>query len=70
MEFDEIIRRVAKAHKTTPEEVYTEMKIALDAAFQNKDSKVQKEWEKIPFRGAHPTPEDVIPALVRMLGAS
>lgn len=61
---------VAEAHNTTPEEVYTEMQIALDAAFQNKDPKVQKEGEKIPYQGVHPTPEDVIPALVRMLGDS
>lgn len=70
MEFDEIIRMVAEAHNTTPEEVYTEMQIALDAAFQNEDPKVQKEWEKIPYQGAYPTPEDVILALVRMLGDS
>ena len=34
MNIDEIIKQVAKIHNTTPEEVYTEMQIALDAAFQ------------------------------------
>lgn len=70
MELYEIISMVADAHNTTPEEVYTEMQMALIAAFKNKDPKVQKEWKKIPFQGANPTPEDVIPALVHMLGDS
>ena len=43
------------------------MQIALDAAFQSKDPEVQKEWAKIPFKGDHPTPEDVIPYLVGQL---
>lgn len=47
-----------------------EMQIALDATFKNEDPKVQKEWEKIPLRVERPTPEDVIPAIVRMLGTS
>ena len=67
MNIDEIIKQVAKVHNTTPEEVYAEMQIALDAAFQSKDPEVQKEWAKIPFKGDHPTPEDVIPYLVGQL---
>lgn len=48
MSFNEIIRQVAIANNTTPEEVYSEMQIALDAAFQNPDPNVQKEWAKVP----------------------
>ena len=70
MNVNEIIKQVAKAHNTTPEEVYSEMKIAIDAAFTSNDPKVQKEWSKIPFRGLHPTPEEVIPYLVSLLKAS
>ena len=51
MDIDKIIKQVARAHNTTPEEVYAEMQIALDAAFQSKDPEVQKEWAKIPFKG-------------------
>ena len=43
MNIDKIIKQVARAHNTTPEEVYSEMQIALDAAFQSKDPEVQKE---------------------------
>ncbi|MGN0356963.1 MAG: sporulation initiation factor Spo0A [Blautia sp.] len=67
MNIDEIIKKVAQAHNTTPEEVYAEMQIALDAAFQSKDPEVQKEWAKIPIKGVRPTPEDVIPYLVGQL---
>lgn len=70
MDFNEIIRRVAIANNTTPEEVYSEMQIALDAAYQNTDPDVQKEWAKIPMKGNRPTPEEVIPFLVMMLSAS
>ena len=67
MNVNEIIKQVAKVHDTTPEEVYAEMQIALDAAFQSKDPEVKKEWAKIPFQGERPTPEDVIPYLVGRL---
>lgn len=67
MNIDEIIKQVAVIHNTTPEEVYAEMQIALDAAFQSKDPEVQKEWAKIPYKRKHPTPEDVIPYLVGQL---
>lgn len=70
MNIDEIIKQVAKVHNTTPEEVYAEMQIALDAAFQSSDPEVQKEWAKIPFKGNHPTPEDVITYLVSQLKTS
>ncbi|MDO5390279.1 MAG: sporulation initiation factor Spo0A C-terminal domain-containing protein [Eubacteriales bacterium] len=70
MNVNEIIKQVAKVHNTTPEEVYAEMQIALDAAFQSKDPDVKKAWAKIPFQGERPTPEDVIPYLASQLKAS
>lgn len=70
MNIDEIIKKVAELHNTTPEEVYAEMQIALDVAFQSKDPEVKKEWAKIPFKGEHPTPEDVIPYLASQLETS
>ena len=67
MDIDKIIKQVARVHNTIAEEVYAEMQIALDAAFQSKYPEVQKEWAKIPFKGDHPIPEDVIPYLVGQL---
>lgn len=70
MNINEIIKLIALANNTTPEEVYSEMQIALDAAYQSKDPDVQKEWAKIPMKGNRPTPEEVIPFLAMMLSAS
>ena len=70
MDFNEILRQVAIENNTTPEEVYSEMQIALDAAFQNPDPNVQKEWGKIPLSGNRPTPEEVIPFLAALLSVS
>lgn len=70
MNINKIIKLIALANNTTPEEVYSEMQIALDAAFQSKDPDVQKEWSKIPLQGNRPTPEEVISFLAMMLSAS
>ena len=60
MSINEIIEKVAEMNNTTPEEVYAEMKAAIDVGFCNPDPQVQKEWEKVSYRGDGPTPEDVI----------
>ena len=60
MSINEIIEKVAEMNNTTPEEVYAEMQAAIDAGFCNPDPQVQKEWEKVFYRGDGPTPEDVI----------
>ena len=67
MNIDEIIKQVARVHNPTSEEVYSEMQIALDAAFHSSDPEVQNEWAKIPLQGEQPTPENVIPYLVGQL---
>lgn len=63
----EILQKNAKQNNTTPEEVYKEMQIAIDAAFDNPDPQVRKNWEKIHFTGDRPTPEDVIFGIGMML---
>lgn len=63
----EILQKIAKQNSTTPEEVYKEMQIAIDAAFDNPDPQVRKNWEKIHFTGDRPTPEDVIFGIGMML---
>ena len=60
MSINEIIEKVAEMNNTTPEEVYAEMQEAIDVGFCNPDPQVQKEWEKVSYRGDGPTPEDVI----------
>ena len=64
MDFNEIIRQIAIKNHVAPEEVYAGMQEAIRIGFMNEDPKVKKEWEKIPFKGSCPTPEEMIPALV------
>lgn len=66
-DFQKILDRIAKENHTTPEDVYREMQIAIDAAYDNPDPKVRKNWETIPFKGDRPTPEEVIFEIGMML---
>lgn len=59
-DFQKILQRIAKENHTTPEDVYREMQIAIDAAFDNPDPEVRKNWETIQFKGDRPTPEEVV----------
>lgn len=67
MDFQMILAKIAKEHHTTPENVYREMQIAIDAAFDNPDPQVRKKWEQIHYTGDRPTPEDVIYGIGLML---
>lgn len=67
MNINEIIKEVAKAHNKTPEEVYSEMQIEIEAAFMSKDPEAQNEWVKLPFKGECPTPEEFIDYLASMM---
>lgn len=67
MDFQKILERIAKENHTTPEEVYREMQIAIDAAYDNPDPEIRKNWETITFKGDRPTPEEVVYSLGLML---
>lgn len=66
-DFQKILQRIAQQNNTTPEEVYKEMQIAIDAAFDNPDPEVRKNWEQIQYTGDRPIPEDVIFGIGMML---
>nr|DAL08091.1 MAG TPA: Stage 0 sporulation protein A/DNA, transcriptional activation and repression.3A [Bacteriophage sp.] len=66
-DFQQILEKIAKDNNTTPENVYREMQIAIDAAFDNQDLAVRKNWEQIHYTGDRPTPEDVIYGIGLML---
>lgn len=55
-----IFEKIAEKFHTTPEEVYAEIQKAIDAGFDNPDSRVQAEWHKVKIQGERPTPEEVI----------
>lgn len=66
-DFQKILKQIAKANQTTPDDVYREMQIAIDAAFDNPDPEIRKNWEQIHYTGDRPTPEDVIFGIGMML---
>ena len=66
-DFQKILKRIAAENNTTPEDVYHEMQIAIDAAYDNPDPEIRRNWESIHFTGERPTPEDVILSLGMML---
>ena len=66
-DFQKILKRIAAENNTTPEDVYHEMQIAIDAAYDNPDPEIRRNWESIHFAGERPTPEDVIFSLGMML---
>ena len=67
MNVNEIIKEVAQAHNKTPEEVYSEMQIAIEGAFTSEDLEAQNEWVNLPFNGECPTPEEFINYLASMM---
>lgn len=67
LDFQQILAKIAAENNTTPEDVYREMQIAIDAAFNNPDPQVRKNWEQIHYTGDRPTPEDVIYGIGLML---
>ena len=42
-----IYEKIAEQYNTTPEEVPREMKIAIDAGFDNPDPVEQEDWKKM-----------------------
>lgn len=66
-DFQKILKRIAAENNTTPEDVYHEMQIAIDAAYDNPDPEIRRNWESIHFNGERPTPEDVVFSLSMML---
>lgn len=49
-DFQKILKRIAAENHTTPEEVYREMQIAIDAAYESTDPEVRKTGSLYPLR--------------------
>jgi len=64
-DYTHIFEQIAKENNTTVAEVRREMEVAIRAAIENPDPKVQDEWTKIPYKGEEPTPEEVIAYVTR-----
>lgn len=65
--FQEILNKIAKEHNTTPEDVYTEMQLAIDAAYNSPDPEARAKWAAIPKKGDKTTVEEFIDFSVTIL---
>ena len=60
MDFQEVLRTVARKNNTTPEEVYIEMKKAIDEAWAHRTPEVIAVHQKMGFGDKAPTVEEFI----------
>lgn len=60
-----IYKAVARKYKTTPDEVETEMKKAIEAGMANPDPKIQAKWRELFPDGKTPTPEAFIAVVAK-----
>ena len=58
MDFKEVLEAVARQNNTTPEEVYIEMKKAIDEAWKDPTPEVIMVHEKMGFGDKAPTPDN------------
>ncbi len=68
--FQYVLERIAAENRTSVDEVYRQMQIAIDAGFDSPDPQVRKNWECIPYKGERPTPEEFVVALASMISPS
>ena len=59
-DFKTVIKAVAQKNGVSTDTVLREMQEAIDSGFNNPDPEIQAKWKEIPYKGARPTPEDVI----------
>lgn len=62
-----IIKEVAKANRTTEQEVKNEMRIAIKAAMQSKEPSAQAFWKQIALDGKESPIEKVIASIALMV---
>lgn len=60
MTLDKIIKKIAKQHHTTPEQVRREMEAAMEEPKRSHDPAVQARWNAIPHKGEDVTLEELI----------
>ena len=66
-QFRIILERIALENHTTPDDVYREMQKAINVGFEHPDPRVREFWQQFTYKGARPTPDDLIFDIVQML---
>lgn len=57
---NKILNQIAKEHHTTPENVYQEMKLALEMGQADPDPAIRAKWDSIPKSGNTLTVEEFL----------
>lgn len=62
MDFQKILKQIAVENKTTPEDVYREMRIAIEDAFSHRNDSAETLalWKEMGIDKKCPTPEEFI----------
>ena len=63
--FNKVMNIIGKGEGISSKEVEKEIQIAIDSGFDNPDPVIRAEWEKVPFKGERPTPQEVIENLCK-----
>lgn len=63
--FNKVMDTIGKGERISSKEVEKEIQIAIDSGFDNPDPTVRAEWEKVPFKGERPIPQEVIEYLCK-----
>ena len=67
---EEALEKVAQINGVSSEEVRREIEIAIAMARKNPDPEIQTFWASIPYKGAFPTPEEVILHIAKVVSTS
>ncbi len=62
MDFNTILAQIAARHNTTPEEVYRQMQISIEDAYQKRFEENGRAalWKELGFEDQCPTPEQFL----------
>lgn len=63
--FKKVMDNIGKGEGISSKEVEKEIQIAIDSGIDNPDAAIRSEWEKVPFKGERPTPQEVIEYLCK-----
>ncbi len=58
---------IAERDGISVEEVKQGIQMAIDAAMENPDPQVRRQWEELNFQNKKPTPEEFVAAIMKQL---
>lgn len=58
---------IAERDGVSVEEVKQGIQMAIDAAMENPDPQVRRQWEELNFHNKKPTPEEFVAAIMKQL---